>query len=135
MLPRITIIEILDENPKFEIVNKHFSKLGCTPSVESHFIDNKTLENEGSMILFIENTTFFVSYWWSDLTARQSTLNRKKSFTTIICVYSGRYTLMSSAASTFHFRPVFTRGRFERYYPENVKQTPNWIKSTANTSR
>jgi hypothetical protein len=133
MLPRIAIIEILHENPKFESVNRHFSKLGCTPSFESHFIDNKKLENKASMILFIENTTFFMSYWWSDLTARQSTLNRNKSFTTII--FSGRYTLMSSAASTFHFRRVIMRGHSESSYPENVKQTPNWIKSTANTSR
>jgi hypothetical protein len=50
MLPRITIIEILHENPKFEIFNRRFSKLGCTPSFESHFIDNKELENEASMI-------------------------------------------------------------------------------------
>jgi hypothetical protein len=133
MLLRIAIIEILHENPKFEIVNRHFSKLGCTLSFESHFIDNNKLENEATMILFVENTTFFVSYWWSDLTTKQSTLNRNKSFTTI--TVSGRCTLMSSAASTFHFRRVIMREHTEISYPENVKQTPNWIKSTANISR
>jgi hypothetical protein len=105
MLPRIAVIEILHENPKLEIVNRYFSKLVSTPSFESHFIYNKKLENEVSMMLFIENTTFFVSYWWSDLTARQSSLNRNKSFTTII--FSGRYMLMPSAAS------IFISGRYD----------------------
>ena len=54
MLPRISVIKILHEKPKFEIVNRYFSKLACTPSFESHFVDNKKLENGASMMLFIE---------------------------------------------------------------------------------
>jgi hypothetical protein len=124
MLPRIAVIDILHKKPKFEIVNRHFSKLACTsiPLFASRFIDNKKLENYVIMMLFIETTTFFVSYWWSDLTARQSVLNRKKSFTTMI--FNGRYTLMFSGASTFHFRRVIMREHSEGSYPENVKQTP-----------
>ena len=37
----VAVIDILHENPKFEIVNRYFSKLACTPSFESHVTDNK----------------------------------------------------------------------------------------------
>jgi len=121
VLPRVAVIEILHENPQFEIVKRHFSKLACTPSFESHVTDNKQIRKLCQYDAVYRKFHFFVSYWWSDLTARQSAPNGNKSFTTMI--FSGRYTLMSSAASTFHFRRVMMRGHSGRSYPENVKQT------------